>query len=228
MWKIQSCTRNDACYPDRLRKLKNAPEILYYVGDITVCKDNVIAVIGRRASGQRYMQISYAIGKLLAGKNYTVLNGLAIGCDTRAMEGAADVNGKAAAVMPCGLDEVYPGSNRRLAEKIVNGGGCLISEYPDGIRPCKYMFVRRDRIQAALAQKVIVVNADRTGGTMHTAEYAVELFRPVGCFMENSFEESPAGNRILVENGRACTVRGTEELWKFVSAPAYEQMTLFG
>ena len=128
---------------------------------------------------------------MLAKKGCTVLNGLAIGCDAKALEGAVAAKGKAVAVMPGGLDEIYPKSNQKLAEQIVAQGGCLISEYPSGTKPQRYMFVQRDRIQAMLSNKVLIVDANKDGGTMHTAEYAVKYERPLGCFMETGGKESP-------------------------------------
>ena len=78
-----------------MRDLESAPEVLYYVGDITACENTVIAVISKRNSQERYLRIAKKIGELLAKEGYTVLNGLAIGCDTCALQGAVTVNGKA-------------------------------------------------------------------------------------------------------------------------------------
>lgn len=86
----------------------------------------VIAVIGKRDASARYLEIARRIGRILAQKGITVLNGLALGIDTAALEGAVELNGKAIAVMPGGLDEIYPKKNQELAERILKNGGCLI------------------------------------------------------------------------------------------------------
>ena len=65
-----------------------------------------------------------------------------------ALKEALDCGGKAVAVMPCGLDEIYPKTNRKLAEELLEKGGCLVSEYPPGVHPRKESFVERDRLQA--------------------------------------------------------------------------------
>ena len=228
MWEIKSCKKNDGCYPKRLCDLTSAPEILYYIGDITACENIVIAVIGKRSAQDRYLQIAHRIGKLLAENGCTVLNGLAVGCDTHALEGAIAAKGKAVAVMPGGLDEIYPKSNKKLAEKIIESGGCLISEYPNGTKPQKYTFVQRDRIQAMLSNKIFVVDSEKDGGTMHTVEYAYKLAKPLGCFVEVSGKESPTGNRFLVDSNMASAVCDTNDLMKFVGQPEYVQMSLFG
>lgn len=228
MWEVKSCKKNDSCYPKHLRDLASAPEKLYYVGDIAVCENVVIAVIGKRDAQERYLHIARKIGELLAKEGCTVLNGLAIGCDAYALEGAIAARGKAVAVMPGGLDEIYPKSNKKLAEKIIENGGCLISEYPNGTKPQKYTFVQRDRIQAMLSNKVFVVDSEKESGTMHTAEYAYKLAKPLGCFVEMSGKESPEGNRFLVDKKMANAVCDTVELMEFVGRPEYAQMSLFG
>lgn len=225
MQEIKSCTKEDICYPKRLRDDPFAPDTLYYIGDIGVCNSSTIAVIGKRETDSRHSQIASRIGALLAKKGYTVLNGLAIGIDRFALEGSISVGGKTIAVMPGGLDQVYPKSNKDLAEQIVNAGGCLISEYPPGTRPQKYTFVKRDRIQALLANKVFIVDAEKSGGTMHTADFATKVVKPLGCFIEKN-GASPAGNQYLVDSHRATAVHDTADMLSFLELPDYEQVSL--
>ena len=227
MWEIKSCKKIDSCYPKCLRDLIHTPDILYYVGDIAVCDNLIIAVIGKRNAEERYLRIAHRIGELLAKEGCTVLNGLAIGCDTQALEGAIAAKGKVIAVMPGGLDEIYPKSNKKLAEKIVENGGCLISEYPNGTKPKRYTFVQRDKIQAMLSNKVLLVASEKESGTMHTAEYAMKLAKPLGCFVESSERETPEGNRFLVESNMASAVCDTDTLMEFIEQPEYVQMSLF-
>ena len=227
MWEIKSCKKTDECYPKALRDIETAPETLYYVGNINACQNTVIAVIGKRAAEERYLKIARRIGEVLGRKGCTVLNGMAVGIDTEALEGAVSANGKTVAVMPGGLDEICPKSNLKLAEKIVENDGCLISEYPYGTKPQKYMFVQRDRIQAMLSSKIFIVDSERNGGTMHTAEYATKFSKPLGCFVEMEGKKSPAGNQFLVDMNRASAVRDTDGLMAFLMQPEFTQMTLF-
>ena len=227
MWEIKSCKKTDACYPNAMKGLTSAPDVLYYVGDIGICNNIVIAVVGKREAEERYLQIAKRIGEVLAKKGCTVLNGLAVGIDTYALEGAVSANGKTVSVMPGGLDEIYPKSNKKLADKIVQNGGCLISEYPNGTRPKKYMFVQRDKIQAMLSNKVFIVDEEKDGGTMHTADYATKLSKPLGCFVEVPGRSSPSGNQFLVDMHRASAVRDTDGLMQFLGQPEFEQMSLF-
>lgn len=228
MWEIRSCNKNDECYPRTLRDIKSAPDILYYVGDISACENIVIAVVGKRDATERYLKIAKKIGGILAKEGFTVLNGLAIGVDACASEGAVEAKGKVVAVMPGGLDEVYPKSNQKLAERIVETGGCLISEYSNGTRPQKYTFVQRDRIQAMLSNKVFIVDAEKDGGTMHTADYATKYAKPLGCFIESAGTKSPSGNQLLIDSHKASAVKDTESLIDFAGQPDYAQMSMFG
>lgn len=227
MWEIRSCKKSDECYPGSLRDIKAAPEILYYVGDISACENVVIAVVGKRNAAERYLKIARKIGGVLAKEGFTVLNGLAIGVDAYASEGAVEAKGRVVAVLPGGLDEVYPKSNLRLAEKIIQTGGCLISEYPNGTKPQKYTFVQRDRIQAMLSNKVFIVDAEKDGGTMHTADFASKYARPLGCLIENGGMKSPSGNQLLIDTHKASAVTNTNALIDFAGQPDYAQLSLF-
>ena len=227
MWEIKSCNKTEECYPKALRNIKTAPERLFYLGDVQACNNNLIAVIGKREASDRYLKIAWQIGKILAQEGYTVLNGLAMGVDTYALEGAVEAKGKTIAVMPGGLDEIYPKRNQKLAERILENGGCLISEYPNGFRPQKHTFVQRDRIQAMLSKKVIVVAAEKDGGTMHTIDYSIKLSKPLGCFCEGEGLETPEGNQFLIETKQASVINDKEALLRFVRRMEYYQMSLF-
>jgi DNA processing protein len=225
MWEVKSCRKMEDCYPAVLKELKSAPEVLYYVGDISVCNHMVIAVIGKRSAEERYRYIAKKIGAVLAREGCTVLNGLAQGIDAYALEGAVSANGKTVAVMPRGLDMIYPKANTELAERIIASGGCLISEYPNGTSPQKHMFVQRDRIQAMLSSKVFVVDAETDGGTMHTADFATKYARPMGCFVEVGERVTPLGNQMLVDQRRAYAVSDTDGLKAFLEQPEWKQLS---
>ena len=124
------------------------PDYLYYRGDINLLQSSVVAVIGSREISERGKAISRNITQALCKREKTILNGLALGCDAEVLRKVVEIGGKGIAVMPCGLDQIYPKTNQELAEEILEKGGCLISEYPVGIKPRKENFVARDRLQA--------------------------------------------------------------------------------
>lgn len=223
---IRKIEYSESSYPSKLFQIQNPPQSIYYRGNVTILNDNVIAVIGQREASDRSMAIAYQVGKILAQNGYTILNGLAIGCDKYAAMGALSQNGKMVGVMPCGLDHTYPASCKQIAEEIVEKGGCLISQYQEGIRPEKYRFIERDLLQAVLSLKIIVISAKTTGGTMHTVSYAVKAGRQIGCVIEHN-ELSDEGNIYICKKYNAKEIKDNTSLLEFVSENNfnYEQLS---
>lgn len=181
---------------------KDLPKCLYYRGDITLLESDVVAVIGTREISERGRAITRNVAGALCRRGKTILNGLALGCDAEALRETLACGGKGIAVMPCGLDEIYPKTNRKLAEELLEKGGCLVSEYPAGMHPRKETFVERDRLQAMFSGLVIVIESKQGSGTWHTVEYARRYQRLVACYMEKDGRPSE-GNEILVQHKKA-------------------------
>lgn len=198
--EIKSLTKKDKNYPSKLLEISSAPDTLYYAGNINILEDAVVAVIGKRDATEKELQVSKDVGYFLAQKGYTILNGLAIGCDKSAIEGALKAKGKVVAVMPSGLDTIYPSSCKALAEEIIRNGGCLISEYPVGTKPEKFRFIERDKIQAGLSNDVCVIATDKKGGTMHTVNFSINQERNIVCYISPSTTRE--GNKWLVQSGK--------------------------
>ncbi len=207
--------------------VKGAPDCLYYRGDISLLKEDVVAVIGSREISEWGKAVTKNISRALCRRGKTVLNGLALGCDAVALKEALDCGGKAVAVMPCGLDEVYPKTNRKLAEELLEKGGCLVSEYPPGVHPRKESFVARDRLQALFSGLVIVVESRQGSGTWHTVEYARRYQKMVACYIGKNTKEDD-GNGILVRDNKAYALKdnaGMDYILE-MSQNRYEQMSL--
>lgn len=228
---ISYCTIEDKNYPNALKELPDRPVVLYYRGEIGILNTyKNIAVIGSRKCSPKGKELAYKTGRILAGEGMTIVNGLALGCDTEALKGALDVLGKCVVVMPCGLDNIQPKSNRGLAKKIIDAGGCILSEYPIGTSLAKYQYVERDRLQSGVSQGVLIVEAERKSGTMHTAEFAVKQYKRLACYYHKLLEMS-SGNQYLEDSGRAVNIRGEEEVLAFARelplTGSYQQMSLF-
>ena len=127
--------------------------------------------------------------------------------------------------MPCGLDNIQPKSNRSLADRIVQNGGCLISEYNVGTPLNKYQYVKRDRLQSGICQGVLVVEAEMNSGTMHTVKYAEEQ-----CYSHRLVKFS-SGNEYLEQNKNVNILSDRQQLEEFIqninSELTYTQLTLF-
>ena len=135
-----------------------------------------IAVVGTRAASPHGLADAREIGAFCARAGITVVSGLAIGIDAAAHEGALDAGGLTLGVVATGLDVVYPRRHERLYAR-VREQGLVISELPYGTQPAGWRFPVRNRIIAALARAVVVVEAKPTGGALSTAKHARESNR---------------------------------------------------
>ncbi|MDO4262085.1 MAG: DNA-processing protein DprA [Eubacteriales bacterium] len=227
---VNFCTPLQEEYPDALREISGRPAVLYYKGDIRMLNQHrSIAVVGSRNFSEKGRKLSRYTGRAVARAGMTLVNGLALGCDTESLQGALTEHGRCAVILPCGLDFVCPAGNRDLAEGILKNGGCLLSEYPVGMRPEKYRYVERDRLQSGISQGVFIVEAEEKSGTMHTAESAVRQFRRLACY-HYALLERASGNRLLEESGKAQAIHSQTELNDFIEGICNEsphaQLTL--
>lgn len=227
---ILCCKENEETFPITLRKIPKSPSVLYYKGKIEIINNNKnIAVIGSRKCSEAGRKLAYRTGQLVGKAGINLVNGLALGCDTEALKGALSVGGKCVAVMPCGLDEIYPKTNQKLAERILENGGCLISEYPVGIKLKNYQYIERDRLQSGVSQGVLVVEAEVGSGTMHTVDFAIKQYRRLACYY-HEFLNFSSGNQYLSESGKAKTVKDDKDIQEFLQQilqdEEYEQLSL--
>jgi DNA processing protein len=139
-----------------------------------------------------------------------VVSGLALGIDGVAHEAALDADGGTIAVLGCGIDVLYPREHRRLYDRVA-AQGLLLSEFTPGEPPLRYHFPRRNRIIAALAQGVLVVEASRRSGSLITVDQATDLGRDVLAVPGPIGRESSAGTNELIRDG-AAVVLGVDDI----------------
>ena len=193
-------------------------ENLYYRGDISLLQkpEKIIALIGRRNADADVLRNAKRCGKILAESGTVTLNGLAVGCDTAGLEGALAVGGKCIAVMPCGLDYIYPKCNDSLVESILKNDGCIVSEYGPGEMPEKWKFVKRDLLQAMIADKILVIDCDAKSGTMHAVREGVRGKKDIACIVRKQEEKTGSGNKYMIDNFAAIKICGEKALKQFV------------
>lgn len=220
---------NDKEYPERIREIKTAPEVMYYAGDVSALSaEHSVAIIGTRNATEEGYMLAKAAGEIAAKLGFVVVNGLAVGIDTAALKGALHAGGRCVVTLPSGLEDIYPPSNQGLAKEIVDAGGCLLTEYTDGSLE-QYRFAQRDRLQSALSDLVIVIEADEKSGTMITADYAVKFGKPLACCVSEVLRRN-AGGAGLVDAGKAEGLGGIKEieayLKRILEEPRFTQMRL--
>lgn len=203
-------------YPKRLAEISDPPAVLFVKGSHAGLKaDRAIAVVGTREPTPFGARVARRSAEAAANAGFVIVSGLAHGCDTLGHEGCLDANGVGVAVMAHGLDRVYPAANRDLADRLLAGGGCLVSEYPIGMTPARTAFAERDRIQSGLSDAVLVIETDVKGGTMHTVRFAREQRRGLACIDHPEkwrSEEKTRGNQRLIADRWATPIPDGEAL----------------
>lgn len=158
-------------------------------------------MVGSRKHSAYGKFAAQTLARDLASAGITIISGLALGIDSLAHAAALDAGGSTIAVMPGGVDRVYPASHRWLAERMVATGGALISEYASGTLPAKHHFVARNRIVAALSDALLVVEAAERSGTLITAEYALDIGLPVMAVPGPINSPTSVGTNRLIDMG---------------------------
>jgi DNA processing protein len=179
---------DDGDYPLSLRETARPPFGLFARGLALDPAADAVAMVGTRMPTGRGLDAAFDLARGLSVAGLTVVSGLARGIDAAshrgalapsAEGGAAGASGATCAVLPCGIDGVYPPGNRALASAILEGGGLLLSEYPPGTEIRPYRFPERNRIIAGLCRACIVVEAPAKSGALITAEHALDEGRDV-------------------------------------------------
>ena len=202
---IATICYRDPVYPQRLRGIPDYPAILYVKGSISALAMDGVAVIGTRSPFPRSEEVARRVTEQFVAAGFAIVSGLALGIDTCAHASAIEADGITVAVLGNSIDQVYPASNKGLAQQIVDSGGALVAEIEPGGESGRHHFVQRDRIQAGLAMAVVPVQTTVSGGTMHTVRFAEKYGRPVLC-PKTTDEllqlESFSGNNALITEGR--------------------------
>lgn len=201
---------DDPAYPARLLDLTDPPLLLFVEGHLDCLQAPSLAIVGSRHASRQGQINAQDFAAALAAQGWTVVSGLAVGIDAAAHEGARQT-GRTVAVMGTGPDVVYPSSHRALATQIVDHGGALLTEWPVGTPPIASHFPRRNRLIAALAQGVLVVEAALRSGSLITARLANEMGREVFALPGSIHAPQSRGCHSLLKEG-AKLVEGIEDL----------------
>jgi DNA processing protein len=208
---LQVVTQADAAYPPSLLEIYDPPLVLYVKGKIPETWPRGVAVVGSRETSHYGLETAKKLGYQLAYAGVPVISGLARGIDTSAHLGALAAKGTTWAVLGCGLDQIYPPENEALAAKIVESGGCLISELPLGTAPDKRTFPMRNRIVSGLSFGTLVIEAGRQSGALITARQALEQGRQVFAVPGRIDNPLAQGCHQLIKDG-AKLVEGVEDI----------------
>ena len=205
-------TINDDIYPECLKEISDPPEKLYYKGNLELLKsERMIAVVGtRNPSSYGKLCCEYMIKKM-SKADITIVSGFAKGIDSIAHKTSLITGTKTIAVIASGLDIVYPASNLSLYREIEEKG-LILTEYEPGTKPFKGNFPQRNRIIAGLSKGVIVVESKDRGGSLITADLALEYNRDVYAVPGDIFSEYSKGCNNLIRDVKAKSLSHIKEL----------------
>ena len=201
--KIKIIKKEDVCYPSLLKKIKNPPRVLYYIGQLPKKKENCFAIVGTRMASVYGKQVTFDFAQDLAEAGLIIVSGFAPGIDTFAHQATVERKKRTIAVLGTGLDKksIYPKSNLKLFEEILKNNGCLISEYPPGTRGTQFTFPQRNRIIAGISLGVLIVEAKEKSGSLITANYAFEQKKKVFAIPGSIYSLNSKGCHYLIKKG---------------------------
>lgn len=202
MIEIKKIEISDKNFPAKLKKIPDPPKAIYYKGKL-LPDELCFAVIGTRRYSNYGKEAALKISGDLADSGITIISGLAPGIDTFAHLSAVNNNKRTIAVLGTGLDEknIYPKENISLARKILECGGCLISEYPPGTAGSRFTFPKRNRIISGLSIGILVIEAKEKSGSLITAGYAAKQNKKIYAVPGSIYSLNSKGTNILIKRG---------------------------
>lgn len=221
----------DDYYPKEFFVLKKKPVLLYAKGNLDLLMEqNKVAVIGTRHPSVFAQKMAYKVSTILLENDFTIVSGLAEGCDSIGHQAAVDSNGKTIAILAAGLDQpIYPKINISLAQQILEKGGLLLSEYSNGTRLNRNQFVARDEWQSGLSLGTFVVEGGLKSGTRHASYKTIEQNRVLGVlnpfqlkvdgqYAFSEYDESLQLNKALLLEKESVSIFNQEDIYRFIDA----------
>lgn len=199
-------------YPKRLQHCYDSPVIIYCRGDTDLNVDKVIGVVGTRNVTEYGRSLTDKIIEDLSSDDVLVVSGLAYGVDTCAHQAALKNDLKTAAVLAHGFHTIYPQANAKLSRKIVERGGCLLTENISGVEPDRENFPKRNRIVAGMIDCLIVVESAPKGGALITAEIANSYDRDVFAFPGRIGDTFSEGCNNIIKNHKANLLINSDDI----------------
>ncbi|MGL5751060.1 MAG: DNA-processing protein DprA [Paraclostridium sp.] len=191
----------DELYPDKLRHIDSAPTLLFYKGDINIASDISLAMVGTRKATPYGMWCAENISEKLSNNGINIISGLAMGIDTFSHKGCLKGKSKTIAVLGSSVENVLPKTNLKLAEKILEDGGLILSEHNVGTPVIPGYYSRRNRIISGLSEGVIVVEAPSKSGALITVEFALEQGKNVFSVPGNINSNMSKGCNKIIKEG---------------------------
>jgi DNA processing protein len=225
MDSVRTLRPGDGTYPDGLARIPGRPDELRLRGSLGDRRR--VAVVGARATDEYGADLAREIAGGLARAGLSVVSGGALGIDGIAHAAALEAGGHTIAVLGTGVDVPSPASHRALFASILEAGGALLSEFPDGTRAFRSSFPARNRIVSGMSEAVVVVRAGEGSGALITASWARSQGVPVLAVPGDVRDPLSAGPTALLRSGARAVASAADVLAEIgLDAPAERQLPL--
>ncbi len=199
-------------FPPLLSEISDPPDILYVKGEFPLA-EKYLTVVGTRKPSSYGKDAVKTLIAGLRGLPVAIVSGLALGTDALAHEAALENGLSTIAIPGSGLGDkvLYPAANRELAKRILQAGGCLLSEFEENFKATDFSFPQRNRIMAGISHTTLVIEAQLKSGTLITAKFATEYNRDLLAVPGSIFSTLSEGPHMLIRLG-ATPITTPEEL----------------
>ena len=226
---IMVITSESEYYPKIWDGLTGMPKVLYLRGDpgtlSRIDHNGSVSVVGSRDPGRYAVFATRQFVKELTGKGIVIVSGMAIGIDRTAHEEAMNNKGMTLAVLPAGCEKIYPPQNRDIYEKIIGGGGAVLSEMPPDTEVKKQYFPSRNRLISALSDCCLIMEAGEYSGTLHTASFAANQGRDLFVLPNNIYADNCIGGLKLINDGASILLKSDEVIDSVAEKLLYRKMS---
>ena len=178
-YNINMLMIEDQDFPYQLKEIPDPPFVVFVRGVMPNVGFNMISIVGTRKPTGEGLAMALKLGSECADLNIPLVSGLALGIDSFSQRSCVGKKGLSIAVLPCGVERIYPASNKKLAKKIIGTSGCLLSEYPPFTNILQFRFPQRNRLISGLSRYLLVIEAPNKSGALITADFALEQGRDV-------------------------------------------------
>lgn len=219
---VRTTVYGDDDYPERLINIEDAPEVLFYYGNLPSDDVRSVAIIGSRKCSEYGRFMTEKIAEGLSREGINIISGMALGIDGIAGMSAVNFTGKSFGILGSGVDVCYPRANKNLYERLKAEGG-LISEYPNKTSAISRHFPRRNRIISGLSDAVLVIEAKQRSGTIITVDAALSQGRDIFALPGRATDPLSVGCNELIKQG-AYPVQCAEDILELLEAkPEYKK-----
>lgn len=209
--KITPLLYHDKSYPEKLKHCEDAPLVLYTKGKMDYQEKKILSVVGTRKISDYGKVMIDKILKGFEGLDVLVVSGLAYGVDSYAHKVCVQNQIQTIGVLAHGLDRIYPATNRKLAQSMLENGG-VMTEFMSETNPDRENFPKRNRIIAGMADATLVIESARKGGSLITAEIANSYSRDVFAVPGRIGDETSEGCNYLIKNNKAHLVETADDI----------------